>query len=245
MGYPSMNQSYTSTTYNVTPCSDRRKNGSVKYIVVHYTGTSASAKNNCQYFCGGNRNASADYFIDKDGSIYKYNGNCACFYSWHCGDGYGRNGITNANSIGIEVVSAGEEFTSAQKSSLKALIDAICADYGVSKNNIKRHYDASGKWCPAPYAGDNNAKWNTLLSYLKSSGSTVLKKGSKGDSVYMYQYALKVLGYASFTPDGSFGAKTEAAVKAFQKANGIGQDGMIGKKTTNALPAALIKKLNF
>ena len=48
------------------------RRGSIKYIVVHYTGTQASAKNNCAYFAGGDRQASADYFIDDNG-IYEYN----------------------------------------------------------------------------------------------------------------------------------------------------------------------------
>lgn len=56
--------------YNLSP---RRE--AVRYIVVHYVGdgTSAagSAKRNCMYFAGGNRQASAHYFID-DGSIFEY-----------------------------------------------------------------------------------------------------------------------------------------------------------------------------
>ena len=105
MGYPYINKEYQQTRYNVTKCQNRRVAGSVKYIVIHYTGTDASAKNNCIYFSGGNRNASADYFIEKDGTIYKFNANCAKYYSWHCGDGKGKYGITNSNSISIEICS--------------------------------------------------------------------------------------------------------------------------------------------
>ena len=35
--------------------------------------------------------------------------------------------------------------------------------------------------------------------------------------------------------DGKFGKQTEAAVKAFQKDNGLTADGVIGKKTWDAL----------
>ena len=49
MGYPYINKEYQQTRYNVTKCRDRRVTGSVKYVVIHYTGTDASAKNNCIY----------------------------------------------------------------------------------------------------------------------------------------------------------------------------------------------------
>lgn len=179
MSYPTMNKTYMQSKYNVTKCSsNRRKNHGVKYIVVHYTGTTASAKNNCIYFSGGNRNASADYFVDTDGSIYKFNEDCANYYTWHCGDGHGKYGIMNSNSIGIEVVSAGKEYTTAQKKSLKKLVMAIMDDYGVSASNVVRHYDASRKICPAPYAGSNekNRKWLELKDYITGKNDSSNKK---------------------------------------------------------------------
>ena len=171
MGYPYINKEYQQTRYNVTKCQDRRVAGSVKYVVIHYTGTDASAKNNCVYFSGGNRNASADYFIEKDGTIYKFNANCAKYYSWHCGDGKGKYGITNSNSIGIEVVSAGEEYTKEQIKSLRKLVNAIQSDYGVKDKNVVRHYDASRKLCPAPYCGSNkkDSKWKELWKVITSN----------------------------------------------------------------------------
>ena len=58
----------------------------------------------------------------------------------------------------------------------------------------------------------------------------LLKKGSKGEDVKTLQRALKI------TPvDGDFGAKTEAAVKAFQKSKGLTADGVVGNKTWQAL----------
>ena len=110
---PKVNTSYKKATHgNTTKLSRPKDSGIIKYAVVHYTGSTASAKNNCIYFDreGAATNASADFFIDKDGSIYQYNA-IEKAYSWHCGDGGGKRGITNRNSVGIEVVSAGEEFT--------------------------------------------------------------------------------------------------------------------------------------
>lgn len=194
MAYPSMITSYQQTRYNVTKCSNRRAGKKVKYIIIHYTGTKASAKNNCIYFSGGNRKASADYFIDKDGTIYKFNADCACYYSWHCGDGKGKYGITNSNSIGIEVVSAGEVFTSAQISSLKKLVNAIQADYGVADDHVVRHYDASRKRCPAPYCGStaNNNAWNTLWKTITGSVSVPSNPSSSGSSSSSGSFTIKV-----------------------------------------------------
>ena len=54
---------------------------------------------------------------------------------------------------------------------------------------------------------------------------TALKKGSKGDMVKALQYILGIQA------DGVFGAGTKAAVKTFQKNNGLTADGEAGKKT--------------
>ncbi len=56
---------------------------------------------------------------------------------------------------------------------------------------------------------------------------TELKNGSSGAAVTALQSALAELGYLSEEDaDGKFGAKTEAALKVFQKRNGLTQDGI-------------------
>ena len=57
----------------------------------------------------------------------------------------------------------------------------------------------------------------------------VLKKGSTDPAVRDLQDALKVLGHDPGPIDGVFGAKTETAVKAFQKAREIPVDGIVGR----------------
>jgi hypothetical protein len=60
-----------------------------------------------------------------------------------------------------------------------------------------------------------------------------LKKGSKGDDVKALQTFLNINGYNCGLTDGVFGAKTEVAVKAFQKAHPAcgTPDGIVGRKT--------------
>ena len=58
-----------------------------------------------------------------------------------------------------------------------------------------------------------------------------LFKGSAGNNVRWLQTELNNRGYNCGKVDGSFGNKPEKAVKAFQKANGLKQDGICGPKT--------------
>lgn len=166
---PKMNTSYASSKHgNTTP--KKRKAGTASapdYIVVHNTGGNACARNNCIYFNreGAKTQASADFFIDKDGTIYRYN-NVQYAYSWHCGDGHGAYGITNANSIGIEVVSADDEFTAKQVEALRSLVTYLMGRFSIPAKRVVRHYDASRKSCPGYYAGASNTakgrRWAAL-----------------------------------------------------------------------------------
>jgi peptidoglycan hydrolase-like protein with peptidoglycan-binding domain len=59
----------------------------------------------------------------------------------------------------------------------------------------------------------------------------VLRVGSSGEAVRQLQSALKGLGYQPGAIDGQFGSRTEEAVKAFQRAQGIAADGVVGDIT--------------
>lgn len=63
----------------------------------------------------------------------------------------------------------------------------------------------------------------------------VTKKGMEGVQVKGLQTMLKEYGYYTATVDGKFGDKTELAVKAFQKAEGLDVDGIVGKATWSRL----------
>lgn len=64
-----------------------------------------------------------------------------------------------------------------------------------------------------------------------------VRKGDKGDTVRHLQRLLIALGYdlGASGADGDFGSKTDAAVRAFQKANGLVADGIVGEKSWGAL----------
>lgn len=70
-----------------------------------------------------------------------------------------------------------------------------------------------------------------------SQTSGKINKGDKGNQVRSIQWALKQMGYYPHTIDGDFGNNTKKAVKAFQKATGITQDGVVGPNTRKAFAA--------
>lgn len=65
-----------------------------------------------------------------------------------------------------------------------------------------------------------------------------LRKGSKGDAVKELQTLLNAHGFNCGAVDGIFGKNTLAAVREFQKANGLALDGVVGPKTWAALNGA-------
>ena len=70
-----------------------------------------------------------------------------------------------------------------------------------------------------------------------SSSKPTLKKGASGSNVKTLQKLLIAKGYSCGTKgaDGKFGDSTLAAVKQFQKDNGLKADGIVGAKTWEAL----------
>ena len=62
-----------------------------------------------------------------------------------------------------------------------------------------------------------------------------LRKGDSGTDVKTVQQRLKDLGYYTGAVDGKFGTTTVTALKAFQKKNGLTQDGVCGAQTRTVL----------
>lgn len=104
------------------------------------------------------------------------------------------------------------------------------------------------KWVFTPSDSTNYEPINgTIKLWNKSTSSggyyyaptvpdmPMLYRGCTGDAVKTLQDKLNALGYNSGSVDGIFGAKTYAAVTAFQKANSLGVDGIVGKLTWGKL----------
>ena len=64
---------------------------------------------------------------------------------------------------------------------------------------------------------------------------TILKKGSTGKEVVALQELLARRGFPPGLPDGKFGPGTDAAVRAFQRSEGLVADGEVGSVTLAAV----------
>lgn len=138
------------------------------YIVIHDTGDSgATAQNEHDYFSGGDRGASADFFVDSNNIIQIIDTDT--YYSWHCGDGGGKYGISNRNSLGIEMCleSNGQPSDITIQNTID-LVKYLMNKYSISIDNVVRHYDASRKSCPNSFSDNNWAKWNEFKNRLTS-----------------------------------------------------------------------------
>jgi len=75
----------------------------------------------------------------------------------------------------------------------------------------------------------------TLINASCSVAFAAVKKGDSGDEVKEIQKRLKNWGYYMGGIDGIYGSGTIDAVKAFQKAQGIKVDGVVGTQTASKM----------
>ena len=137
----------------------RGRSRAIDRIVVHFTATLASARNNATYFARNEgQGASAHYFVD-DITPEIYQSVAEGDTAWHAGDWQ-----MNCRAVGIEVVSAGEDFSATEVEKLGWLVRKLMAKYGIGASGVIRHYDVTGKLCPAPYVAAS--KWAALKAAI-------------------------------------------------------------------------------
>ncbi|MEA4923554.1 MAG: N-acetylmuramoyl-L-alanine amidase [Eubacteriaceae bacterium] len=233
-----------------------RHGSKVKYIVIHYVGAISSARNNCIYFSGGDRQASAHYFVDDEIWQCIPEGKAA----WHCGGGLQDTGTamnggnrgaqlhgicTNSNSIGIELCCHRKNGrivpTPTAIRTAAPLVQTLMKKYDVPASRVVRHFDVTGKYCPNGYIAKSSwAGLRRALTGVKPTAypTVTLAKGSQGTQVVKLQRCLNKILKAGLETDGIFGVLTDKAVRRFQKKYSLEVDGIVGPKTR-----AKIKKL--
>lgn len=137
------------------------------YIVIHDTGNTgkgANANSHFNYFNGGDRGSSADFFVD-DTQALQVN-DYITYYTWHCGDGRGRYGITNANSLGVEICINSDGNYAVAVQNAVTLTKQLMQELNIPLERVVRHYDASRKNCPGSMSQNNWAQWYAFKQKL-------------------------------------------------------------------------------
>ncbi len=75
----------------------------------------------------------------------------------------------------------------------------------------------------------------TVLSPMQADASSVRRGSSDREIIRQIQTKLKNWGYYTGSVDGIFGSQTDAAVRYFQRKNGLSVDGIVGAKTAAAM----------
>ena len=147
----------------------------IEFLVIHYTANNGdTVQNNLDYFAGNAVGASAHYFVDENGYGQSVKD---ADTAWHCGaSSYRHEACRNANSIGMELCSRKDSrgnyyFMDQTVYNAAALARQLMQTYGIDRAHVLRHYDVTGKQCPAPMV-DNPTLWENFLNLLEDKTVT-------------------------------------------------------------------------
>lgn len=207
--------------------------GRIKYIVIHYVGATSSAKANADYFAAQNRNASAHYFVGHSGEIYQIVEDKDI--AWHCGaNSYKHKECRNANSIGIELCcrTTGDPskadnnwyFEDATINAAVELTKELMKKYNVPIENVIRHYDVTGKTCPAPFVYNNKKwTWDDFKARI-STDSSLLRLAKQESNPSVIWKAVVNAGYTKIAASGLLGNwDAESGLKSNNLQNSYGK----------------------
>ena len=160
-----------------------RATSKIKYIVWHYTANDGDTDEaNAKYFKRANLKSSAHYFVDDDSITISVPDT---YVAWSVGgsrySNYKTTGgakyykiCTNSNSLSIELCDTVKD--GSYNVSEKTLNNAIeltrdlMKKYNIPIENVIRHFDVTGKSCPAYYV--NNTKWNMVKARIAPTSTS-------------------------------------------------------------------------
>lgn len=137
----------------------------IENIVIHYTANpGTTAEQNRNYFEGlkdsKKTRASSHFIVGLEGEIVQ------CVPTWEIA--YASN-ERNADTVSIETChkTANGTYTNATYDSMVQLTAWLCEKFGLTEEDIIRHYDITGKICPKYFVEDEDA-WKQFKADVKT-----------------------------------------------------------------------------
>lgn len=148
------------------------------YVIIHETDNwskGANARAHATAMKNGNLAGTVHYYVDSQ----------ECYQTlehqdgaWAVGDGHGRYGISNLNSINIEICVNPESNYYLAVDRAAELAAMLLNQYGWDTSHLKRHYDASRKHCPRRILDEG--LWD---NFVKCTASYMKKQNGAAGSV--------------------------------------------------------------
>ena len=224
-----------------------------KFLIVHNTANDASANNEISYMRTNNSSTSFHIAVDDVEAVQgiPFNRN-----SFNAGDG--RNGNGNRNGIAIEICyskSGGDKWEKAKTNAVELIVQLL-NQYGWGIEQVKKHQDFSGKYCPHRILDEG---WEGFLNRIReklgqapvednsadnsntAENTTDIFNDGKVNCIYDIQEWLNRHYNTGLALDNIYGNLThKALVKGLQTElntqykKGLAVDGIFGIKTKNA-----------
>lgn len=208
-----MSYKFSTVLANKKNYGNSRNTSTIKYIVIHYTANNGdTAAGNGNYFKNNIVKSSAHYFVDEKNVLQSVPDNYAAY---HCGAlCYKHKYCRNSNSIGIELCSYKDNkgnyyFATETIDNAIELTKQLMKKYNISVDNVIRHYDVTGKICPAPFV-NNNIAWTNFKAKLVSGAAP----NTTSTNFILNQWGCKISDIERLAYVPMDGAKGETLTKA-------------------------------
>ena len=201
-----------------------RKKYNKDWLVYHFTANDGdSATNNGKYFKNNVVKASAQYFVDNDIAVQSVEDEYVAYAVGGKrlnvkGGGKYYGVCTNYNSINIEMcdtVKNGKyDLSSETRKTAIELGKQLVKKYNIPKERVIRHYDVTGKNCPAYFVKDETA-WIKFRDEIFNTTTSTKKTVYKASVIKSLQKALNSSYKLKLSVDGIIGTKTKTVLKTY------------------------------
>lgn len=207
----------------------KRNTNKIKYLILHYTANDGDTdESEARFFKNNIPKASAHYFVDDDSVTQSVPDN---YVAWAVGGSKWNNCkqtgggsmykvITNTNSISVEICDTVRDgtynFSQKTKENVLSFCKVLMLKYGIDINHVYRHFDVTGKSCPAYFV--DNAKWaefkKELLAVVTQSSNNKIDTVASGGTYNQQKFIAEVCAIL-----GVFSAKEALAKTVTISAN--------------------------